>query len=64
MEKHSVDSVSPRLFNKTVSVLPWLKLVFSGRNTYSSLKSIYKQEVHKFHNLHRCVHWIGYEDLA
>lgn len=59
-----MDSVSPLLFKKNVSSLSWLKVIFSGRNTYSSLKSIYKQEVHKFHDLHRCIHRIGYKDLA
>lgn len=51
-------------FKKNASFLPWLTVIFSGRYTYSSLKSIYKQEVHKFHDLHRCVHGIGYKDLA
>lgn len=41
-----------------------MKAIFSGKNTYSSLKSIYRQEVHKFHNLHCRIHRVGYKDLA
>lgn len=54
----------PLLFFFFLKPLPWLKVILSGRNTYSSLKSVYRQEVHKFHNFHCCIHRVGYKDLA